>query len=683
MLISLILIILITLGGLAITYLIDREETLMWRLAVGNVVGSCIFGLCAFAVANFAGLTTTVVIASLIVTLLPALLFVRNDVRGQLRRDLQHAGSRLRDANTARFIGFAYYAFFFLLFWAFFGKAMWEAKDGIYTGGSQNLGDLPFHLGAIFSFTDGANFPPQNPSWAGARFSYPFIADLVTAGFVRLGASVSDAIAWQDISWAMSLLVILDRFTAKLTASKLAGRIAPALLFFSGGLGFLWFLKDWWAGDATFSHLTHDYTISDAFRWGNSMVVLFITQRSLLLGMPLTVAVMSGIWNISAAEPTEQREADLSHSLTPRFSYSLSSLLLGLLAGLLPLVHLHSLAALFIVTAFCFAMRPARWKEWLMFGAGVAISAIPELLWAMSGTATETKSFFGFNWGWDKGDDDWFLWFWIKNTGLTIPLILAGAWLLWKGRNPTDSPTASTHPKAKGHKTKTKHLPILHGTELLEFYLPFAFLFVICNIAKFAPWEWDNIKLLIYWLVGSLPLIAYLLTWLWQRKGIVSYVAVVCFIALIFAGFLDVWRTASGQINTQVFDAEAVKIGDAIRSKTDPHAIILNYPTFNTPAVLSGRLSLIRYPGHLSSHGIDFGGREKDVKTIYSGGGVADIMLRKYNVDYVLVGPEERSKLQANESFFSQYPVVADTGQYRLYKVKWAKPTHRQFKPSG
>jgi hypothetical protein len=659
MLISIVLIILISVGGLGITYLLDRNETLMWRLAVGNVAGFCLFGLVAFITACFAGLTTSVVIGSLIVTLSPALLFLKKDIRNGLRRDLQRAGSRLRDANTSRLIGFCYYAFFFLLFWAFFGKTMWEAKDGIYTGGSQNLGDLPFHLGAIFSFTDGANFPPQNPSWAGARFSYPFMADLVTACFMRLGAGVADAIDWQDISWAISLLIILERFVAKLTGSKLAGRIAPALLFFSGGLGFLWFLKDLWVGDSTFSHLARDYTISDIFRWGNSMVVLFITQRSLLLGMPLTVAVMHGLWKIFAIEDTEPAE---KRDQTPLLPFSLSALLLGLIAGLLPLVHLHSLAALFIVTAFCFAMRPARWKEWLIFGAGVCIITVPELLWSISGTATETKSFFGFNWGWDKGADESFLWFWFKNTGLVIPLIVAGIWLLWR-RSKVQSP------KSKVHKQEAK-TPNPRFNALLEFYTPFAFLFIICNLAKFAPWEWDNIKLLIYCFVGSLPLIAYFLVWLWERKAVLRLVSVCCFVSLIFAGALDVWRTASGQINTRVIDADGVNIANQLKARTDPHAIILNNPTYNSPVVLSGRLSLMRYPGHLSSHGIDYGGREKDVKTIYSGGGVADILLRKYNVGYVLVGPEERQTLQANEAFFSQYPLIAEAGQYRVYKVK-------------
>jgi hypothetical protein len=451
----------------------------------------------------------------------------------------------------------------------------------------------------------------------------------------------------------MSLLVVLERFVARLTGSKLAGRIAPALLFFSGGLGFLSFLKGWWGGDVTLWHLTQDYTISDAYRWGNSMVVLFITQRSLLLGMPLTIAVLNGLWSIFTPTDAGNENQKTKSALLP---FSLSPLVLGLLAGMLPLVHLHSLAALFVVTAFCFVIRPAMWKEWLIFGAGVAVIAIPELLWSTAGTASDAKSFLGFNWGWDKGSEYNIVYFWLKNTGLTIPLIVAGLWLVFKSK--LEGPKS----KADGQRSRV--------SDLVLFYIPFAFLFIICNVFKFAPWEWDNIKLLIYWFVGSLPLIAMFLAWLWEKKGVWSVAAVGCLIVLTAAGALDVWHTASGQINTRVFDAEAVKIGNEIRAKTEPHAVILNMPTYNTPVVLSGRLSLMRFPGHLMSHGIEYGPREDDVKKIYAGGGVADILLRKYNVDYVLVGPEERATLHANDSFFSQYPVAGDTGQYKLYKVK-------------
>jgi hypothetical protein len=671
MLISLILIILITLGGMPLTYLIDDpdESGLMWRLAVGNIVGSAIFGLIAFVAACLIGFSSLTIIASLVIAMLPLMIFMRRGARDRLRGNLNKARGKLDGTNFAKFAGFAYYAFFFLLFWFFFARTMFELKDGIYTGGSQNLGDLPFHLGAIFSFTDGNNFPPQNPSWAGAKFTYPFIADFLTACFVKLGADVKDAMFAQNVAWAFSLLVILERFVAKLTQSKLAGRIAPALLFFSGGLGFLWFAKDYWESSQGLWnflwHLPRDYTIGDHFRWGNSMVVLFITQRSLLLGMPLTIFVLGYLWRIFATEDTEDTEkedgerargrdageknfvaASLHHRVT-------ASVLIGLFAGTLPLIHLHSLVVLFVVTAFCFAMRPAKWREWVAFGIGVSIVAVPQLLWALSGSATETTKFFEWHFGWDSRDSN-VLWFWIKNTGLVIPAIFAAIFLISR-KDAKDAKTEGQRPKAN---------------KLLLFYIPFTFLFIVSNTAKLAPWEWDNIKILIYWFVGSLPLIAFAIAWLWKHKSIFKVAAATCFIVLIFAGALDVWRTASGQISSRVFDYDAVRIANEIKQKTSPSALVLNAPTYNSAIVLSGRRSLMRYSGHLSSHGIDYGPREDDVKRIYQGGGVADILLRKYDIDYLLISPEERDSMRANDAFFAKYPVIAEAGQYRVYKIK-------------
>jgi uncharacterized membrane protein len=78
----------------------------------------------------------------------------------------------------------------------------------------------------------------------------------------------------------------------------------------------------------------------------------------------------------------------------------------------------------------------------------------------------------------------------------------------------------------------------------------------------------------------------------------------------------------------------------------------------------------MRYPGHLGSYGIDYGPRERDVKQIYMGGPMTEALLRKYDVDYVLFSPVERNDLKANEDYFKKYPVVAESGQYRVYKVK-------------
>jgi hypothetical protein len=192
---------------------------------------------------------------------------------------------------------------------------------------------------------------------------------------------------------------------------------------------------------------------------------------------------------------------------------------------------------------------------------------------------------------------------------------------------------------------------------------------------KLAPWEWDNIKVLIYWFVGSIPFVAFALAWIYNQNKVLRFVAAGLLVVLTAAGAIDVWRVVSKQINWKVFDADAIKVAEIIKQKTAPDALFLNAPTFNSAVVLSGRRSLMRYVGHLSSHGIDFEPRENDLKRIYQGDATAEIFLKKHNIEYVLISPEEEAyfsqiSLPLNEAFFQKYPVIAESGGYRVYKVK-------------
>ena len=673
MLVSVLLVLVIAFGGFAVTYLFTDDEPLMWRLAAGNAIGSAIFGTLAFVGSMAAGFNSGTLVACLLVSLVPLIVFRNAPNAKLLKHDFAAAMGKLRGADMRKFGRFAYYAFFVLLFVFFFRRAMIETPLGIFTGGSQNLGDLPFHLGAIFGFTDGNNFPPQNPSFAGARFSYPFISDLLTACFVRLGAVVSDAMFVQNVSWAFSLLVIFERFVFKLTGDRLAARIAPGLLLFSGGLGFLTFFTDFWAQGKSFtnflSHLPTDYTIGENFRWGNSMVVMFLTQRSILLGMPLTLLALGVLWK--AFSTRQERTENSAFSIR---NIPTSMFIAGLLAGLLPLIHVHSLAVLFVTGVFLFVLQPQKWKLWIAFAVGVAVIAVPELLWTLAGSASETSKFIGWHWGWNKAETESFLWFWLVNTGIFIPMVALGAYLLWKtgarNQDPASAEQTFKKHKAPRHRPKKESTFFTDTAHLLLFYLPFAFLFVISNVAKLAPWEWDNIKVLVYWFVGSIPFAAFALSRLWRGQTAAKIAAVICFLVLVLSGALDVWRTVSGQVNYKVFDRDAVVLAERIKQATPPGSLFLNAPTYNTAVVLTGRRSLMRYIGHLSSHGIDYAERESDLKRIYQGGPDAAALLEKYEVDYVLISPEERSSLQVNEPFFMKYPAVAEAGQYRVYKVR-------------
>ena len=152
----------------------------------------------------------------------------------------------------------------------------------------------------------------------------------------------------------------------------------------------------------------------------------------------------------------------------------------------------------------------------------------------------------------------------------------------------------------------------------------------------------------------------------WGSDGL----GLLLFVVLIASGALDVWRTVSSQVNYKVFDKDAVELAEQIKVRTPKDARFLNAPTYNSAVVLTGRQSIMRYPGHLSSHGIDYRAREADVKQIYQGGPNAEALLEKYEIDYVLISPEERNLGGLNEQYFNRFPVAAETGQYKVYKIR-------------
>ncbi len=686
MLVSLVLLLVLTVGGFALTYLFARDESFLRRACAGCVAGSVLFGLICFLAACAFGFSPVVILFSYALTLLPLAVFARVDFRDRFLVDWRAALKNLEGTDLNKLLRFGYYLFFLLLFWFFFQRAMMETAGGIFIGSSHNLGDLPFHLGAIFSFTDGDNFPPENPSFAFAKFTYPFVVDLIAASFVRFGARASDALLVQNVFLAFSLLVVFERFVFKFTNNRLAAKLAPALLFFCGGVGFLWFFKDAFrAPEGFYNYLWHlpiDYTIREdkfhfgnalfSFRWGDSLTTLFLTQRSLLLGMPLTIIILQKIWEIFSSAERGVRSAELKTGEDFKSQISDSEtenqnltayFVVGILAGTLPLVHTHSLVVLFFVCACLFFFRLDKWREWLAFGAGVASLAIPELLWATTGSATRFGVFADWHFGWDSRGENIFA-FWATNLGLFIPLLIAGIYFV-------ASREANSNAKTDDKNIHNSQFTIHH----LIFYLPFLLLFIICNVARLAPWEWDNIKILIYWFVGSIPFVALLLARLWEGKSIYKLIAVACFIGLTLTGALDVWRVCSRAINYEVFPADSVKLAEQIKQTTAPRAMFLNAPTFNSAVVLSGRRSLMRYVGHLSSYGIDYAPREDEVKRIYEGSALAESILQKYGIEYVVISPAERDYckqvgVELNEDYFRRFPVAFEVGDYRVYKIK-------------
>ncbi|HYX40483.1 MAG TPA: hypothetical protein VE821_02235, partial [Pyrinomonadaceae bacterium] len=112
----------------------------------------------------------------------------------------------------------------------------------------------------------------------------------------------------------MSLVGLLHRWALKLTRERVAALMAPVLVLLSGGFGWWAFLGEAAKSDGVFGllgNLQHDYTVMGhiGYQWGNAVTALFVTQRSILLGVSLAVVVLTLWWEASEKEKVKRQKA--------------------------------------------------------------------------------------------------------------------------------------------------------------------------------------------------------------------------------------------------------------------------------------------------------------------------------------------------------------------------------------
>src|SRR5687767_3199674 len=384
MIVSLALSLIAIASGYVLTYTYEEDEPLASRLCAGACIGFALMGLVGFAVALGLGLYGITLALTAVLAAAPLLLMIRASYRSRVSADVNAAISGISGATTNpnrwHFIYFLFYAAVAISMWLIFQRALLEQTDGIYTGVLNNYGDLPFHISVITRFAYGQNFPPEDPTFAGVRFTYPFITDFISALFVRAGASLRHAMFLENYIIAVALVGVLHRFGQRLVRNRTAAIITPLLILLNGGFGWalLWDDVKKIEGSVfqVLRHIPHSYTIlpeiEKAWRWGNSITSLLVTQRGFLLGIPLAVIVFTLWWTVlrgseeqraKGKEPSAKRKAKPEPALgnptqTGSWLLALRSwplrrmLVAGVITGLLPLIHAHSFISIMLVAAF-------------------------------------------------------------------------------------------------------------------------------------------------------------------------------------------------------------------------------------------------------------------------------------------------------------------------------------------
>ena len=517
----------------------------------------------------------------------------------------------------------------FVLRWVLlWSSALTYGPDGLAAGQLNIWGDWSAHLGDVMSFAYGDNFPPEYPRLAGQPFAYHYLVSITAAAMVKLGMSPITALPLQSFLFSVLLLLGLYAFARRLLGDRNAAALAVLLFLLGGGLGWLVTVREMASTHNVLGTLLHhpwDQMLqSDAnYQWKNVYFSLIEPQRPYLYGLPLALLILTLL--LSGVQ-TRGRRALIAA---------------GLVAGLLPLAHLGTLLALALVTPFLFLLFPSR-RWFLFFGIWVAV-AVPQLLLQQGGKPAAASAI-RLEIGWLAKSDPW-IWFWFKNLGLFLPLLVVA--LISRDLMP---------PVAK------------------RFLWAFMPVFVIANLIVFQPWDWDNTKIIVYWFLAVCLLAAALLVRLWHRyrSPVLRGLLLVALTTMLLSGVLINLQQLLGLDRHLLLTTEELQVAEQVRQKTAPRAMFVTGTQHNLPvSVLTGRPIVMGYPGWLWSYGFDYSTEQRDLYAIFAYDPDTPELLKKYGVDYVVIGPEERREFAVNYTAFSQrYPVIIRTPNYTVFDVR-------------
>jgi hypothetical protein len=610
-------------------------------------------------------------------------------------------------------------------FTVLFAHTLFSTGGDISAGFPTVWADWSLHATSASSFAVGHNLPPHDPIFSGTPYRYPFLPDFHSGLFLQLGASMAAALAIPDAVLCTAAALLLAALARRLCGSYAAGVVAMAICLLGGGLGAS---GAWWdacsraglsqarcapaqaalhPGDAVSvlraipatvadQPRAYDGLLTDApmqpagnLQWYTPMLAWWLPQRTFVHGFAIAVTVLVLV------------SAGLSRA-PPSWS---PFLLAGALAGLLPLIHVHTLIALtFVLGALALAHR--RRREWLGLIGVTAVLAVPRLVQIAAGGHGVDHGPYGSNafpylepgWKWNTDSDPTrvvtlaqnglggvlgrivhvfltpgFWGFWILNTGILLPacVVLLGG-------------VARRMARPVGEEEQPAGRPPLISNELALVCAPLLLLFLVANVVVFQSWDWDNTKLFAYWQMAAALLVgAWVVRW-WRQGWWRATLATVALVSVLMTGSLAMLRdlpwtpsdTNPGSYTWASRDERG--LAAAVEAKTPRGAVILTGGRPNDPLLtLAGRTAVMGYAGWLNSYGTDFGSRPDDIHTIYAGcaEGATDCpvtsLLRRYHVIAVELGSWERDQQQANDSWWSaHYPVLARTSDITVYDVR-------------
>ena len=605
MLISIILFICEILFGILIFDFFDPEKKL-------NVWEKILFSFClGFLFSNYLilcfALTTSSLTISIIIYFIAFFLILGFRFRNlllflsKIKVNIKKQNWRLRD-NFWIFPVLIVVSTYIYYLW----NLVFKGKDGNLFGFLSGWGDNGFHISLIQRFANANPFNLDNPLLAGTKITYHFLFDFSSAVFYSLNNNLLFSYRIPLTLFGIILFFFLFLLAFRIFKSKILAFTSILLIFFGSGLGFIFALNDIKTAVlkkgitgvfSFFDKIPYEYTTIrldadvggkfEVFRnidWLVPVVSFLSHQRAFLLGTTCFILILTVI---------------ILYGKSKNFWR------FGIIAGLLPLAHIHTFFALFLIMAVIFWFYLKNYKAWIKFALLTALISLPQIIYLKTVNNSNSNFFLKPFFGWMACSHtaSWFfcdknayrdniLFFWFKNFGFIfiawiLLLILIAIYKFYK----------------IGFLSKISFD--------YKFMIASAVLFIVPNVFLFQPWNYDNNKVLFYWqFLAVMFCLIPLIQFFWQ-KNIIFKTFIVIFIFLsIFSGILDFSIKAFTIKNNSYaynYTSEDIEMASWIRENTPSNSLFLTTSWVNpVPIFLVGRKIYLGYPGWLWTEGLDY-----------------------------------------------------------------------------
>ncbi len=590
----------------------------------------------------------------------------------------------------------------------------------LYIDGSElriqspnNLGDLSLHITLIKNFANGVALWPDNPIYVFSKLRYPAGMDLFNALLCLVHIDLIHGLVWTGLLASLATFYAFFRW---------AGTFGVAGFLFNGGIAGFQFVK-------TLKFV--DYQGGNTIAWKSIVLSMFVTQRGWLYAIPAALILL---WHwrekffrkdvvaevelsaVASAEVDDTRPSKARQRKGPLpFWVELS------LYASMPLFNVHTFLALTIVLvcALLFEraselkfivniarsegiagigrliLHPRMWPQIFRdapirrhANALLAAALVPAtfFVWLVT-DHFHAKSMLKWHPGWVQDSADFgapffrigpvnfgtdvpFLWsfaqktwngviapffqFWLTNFGLWVPLVLAlvglCGWRAWKaGWRWGNKPPAN-----------------------IAFVLSAVAIFGVGYFVQTAPWDWDNLKLMVW---GYFLILPFLWSDLIARWAIPER-AVTC-VALFGSGFITLFGgLTAGHPGFGIIDrARLDAVGAAVRPLS-VEARFAAYPTYNHPLLLQGRKVVMGYPGHLWTEGFEYTAANNQLMALMRGAANWREAAQALRVRYIFWGQDEKANYQAStRPWETTAPLVASGDWGAIYDLAPGSPS--------